>query len=243
MENKIIKYSTEKATKQDKRVLRFIGSDEKIDRDGDKIITDKWNLTEYRKNPVVLFGHDYTGAPVAKTKKVWIENKQLKFDIEFPESDVSSVGDSLYKLYKNGFMNATSVGFMPDFTKITYPKKANQPQRIYNGQTLLEISLVSVPSNARALLTSKSIKEAIDNNVIDQLELDELIMYCDEDKCELKTKEEIEEIDYKQEIKDLQDEMKSLKEQSYIYRLFDDYKKEVKENDDVYEKILKQLKS
>ena len=188
MEN-IYKFSTIKAKEKDDRVLRFIGSDSKTDRDGDQVKSDGWKLTEYRKNPVVLLGHSYGGTPVAKTKKVWVDNdkNQLMFDIEFPESDISSIGDSLYKLYKAGYMKATSVGFMPNHDKIEYPKrkqgKANQPWRVFNEQTLLEISLVSVPANPRALLTSKSIRKAIDDNIIDELELNEILDYfLDENK-------------------------------------------------------------
>lgn len=184
--DKIIKYFTTKAEKVDKRVLRFIGSDEGIDRDGDQIMLDGWDLKEYKENPVVLFGHRYSEEPVARTKRVWANQteKRLMFDIEFPESEISSKGDSLYRLYKSGFMQATSVGFLPDFKKVEYPenKSGKGPYRIYKGQKLLEISLVSVGSNSRALLTSKSMNEAIKANVIDQLELDELLMYFEEEK-------------------------------------------------------------
>lgn len=184
--DKITKYLITKAEKVDKRVLRFIGSDESIDRDGDQIMVDNWDLADYKNNPVVLFGHRYSEEPVARTKRVWVNKaeKRLMFDIEFPDSDISSKGDSLYKLYKSGFMKATSVGFLPDFKKVEYPenKSGKGPYRIYKGQKLLEISLVSVGSNSRALLTSKSMDEAIENKVIDQIELDELLA-CFEEKA------------------------------------------------------------
>ena len=192
MEN-IYKFSTIKAKETDDRVLRFIGSDSKTDRDGDQVKSDGWKLTEYRKNPVVLLGHNYGDVPVAKTKKVWVDSdkNQLMFDIEFPEPEVSSIGDSLYKLYKAGYMKATSVGFMPNHDKIEYPKrkqgKANQPWRVFNEQTLLEISLVSVPANPRALLTSKSIRKAIDDDIIDELELNEILDYFVNKDKEFKT--------------------------------------------------------
>lgn len=181
MEKKIVKYQTTKATKQDDRVLRFIGSDERVDRDGDKVMLSGWDLKDYRKNPVVMFGHDLKSAPVARAKRVWIDkvSKQLMFDVEFPEADISSVGDSLYKLYKSGFMKATSVGFIPNYEKVTYPEKRMKDgtTRIIDGQKLHELSLVSVGSNQRALLTSKSMKQAIEENIIDQLELDELLLW------------------------------------------------------------------
>jgi HK97 family phage prohead protease len=181
MNKKIIKYLSKAPEKKENRVLRFIGSDQSIDRDNERIMVDGWKLTNYRKNPVVLVNHNAFDLPVAKTKKVWIdkEKKQLKFDIEFPEPEVSSVGDTLYKLYANGFMNATSVGFAPNPQKITYGDGKKQPRVTFGEQELLEISLVSVPANPRALLSQKGMKDAIDQKVIDELELDELKSWLD----------------------------------------------------------------
>lgn len=177
---KITKYITEKAKDtEDGRVLRFIGSDNKPDRDGDIVDINGWDLKQYKKNPVVLFGHKYSETPVARTKKVWIEDNKLMFDIEFPEASVSAIGDSLYKLYKGGFMTATSVGFVPNYEKIEYPKNIKGAVRIIREQELLEISLVSVPANPRALLSNKSIDEAIRLDIIDNKELDQLNKWFD----------------------------------------------------------------
>lgn len=177
MEKKI-KYFTNpvKSVENDDRVLRFIGSTEAVDRDDEVIKASGWKLKQYKTNPVVLINHQYHELPVAKTKKVWVdkENKALMFDIEFPEGSVSSQGDTLYKLYKGGFMNATSVGFRPNPEKMKFAEKKGEPRVTFNEQELLEISLVSVPANPEALLTSKSIKKAIKNEVIDELELTDL---------------------------------------------------------------------
>jgi len=182
MKDKIIKYLTKTPEKQEDRVLRFIGSDQSIDRDNERVMVEGWDLRSYKKNPVVLANHNPFDFPVAKTKKVWIdkEKKALMFDIEFPTPEVSSIGDTLYKLYSNGFMNATSVGFRPDRDKITYGDGNKQPRATFNGQELLEISLVSIPANPRALLTSKGVEDAIELKVIDELELDELKLWLDE---------------------------------------------------------------
>ena len=236
----IFKYLTEKAEKVDKRVLRFVGSDEKVDRSGDIIKLDGWDLKAYKKNPVVLFAHRHHDVPVARTKRVWIDKttKQLLFDIEFPEPEVSSVGDSLYKLYKSGFMKATSVGFMPDYEKIEYPerKKSKGPSRIFNQQELLELSLVSVPDNPRALFTGKSMEDAIEKDIIDKLELQELLDYCPEGVCKKEKVEEEKKNTEKDKVVELETEISILKLQlkeqeieeeddfeSYLGELFDEF--------------------
>ncbi len=45
------------------RVIRFVASDETPDRVGDIIKVSGWNLTNYKKNPVVLWGHDQANTP------------------------------------------------------------------------------------------------------------------------------------------------------------------------------------
>ena len=179
---KVLKYFSKAPEKKEDRVLRFIGSDEKIDRDKEVVKIDGWKLTEYRKNPIVLVNHNPYELPVARTKKVWIdkEKKALMFDIEFPPPEVSSIGDTLYKLYSNGFMSATSVGFRPNYDLMKFGDGIKQPRITFNEQELLEVSLVSIPSNPRALLTSKSMKDAIEQKVIDSIELDELKMWLDD---------------------------------------------------------------
>lgn len=42
------------------------------------------NLKNYMFNPLVFFGYDYT-KPIGKARKVWVENGELKAEIEFTE--------------------------------------------------------------------------------------------------------------------------------------------------------------
>lgn len=135
---------------EEDRILRFIGSTEAQDRDGDIISASGWELENYKKNPVFLWAHDYSIPPIGKAIDVRVRNKQLIFDIQFPEEGVYPLADTVYKLYKGGFLNATSVGFV-----------GNQKEHIANGykyirQELLELSAVPVPSNPKALQQAKS---------------------------------------------------------------------------------------
>jgi HK97 family phage prohead protease len=196
--NVITKYFTKEPDEVEDRILRFVGSNEEIDRDNEKIVYSAWKLKNYKKNPVILMGHNYQAAPVAKAKKVWVDkqNKSLMFDIEFPEPEVSSIGDSLYKLYKNGFMSATSVGFRPNPQKIKYGKEGtDEPWRTFNEVELLELSLVSVPANPTALLTSKSMEAAKKKGVIDDIELEEILLWFEENTLPEEETKEIEKIE------------------------------------------------
>ena len=226
--DKVIKYSTKAPEKKDNRILRFIGSDESVDRDNERVMSSGWKLANYKKNPVILLNHRHSDLPVAKAERVWVskKNKSLMFDIKFPEPEISSVGDTLYKLYSNGYMTATSVGFQPNMDKIDYGDGDKSPRATFNEQELLELSLVSVPANPRALLTQKGIQDAIEAKVIDEVELGELSILFD-DLFEPEVKEDSIDNEVEEELEDLIEKVETTIQNE---TLFDDV--EIEQNDE-----------
>lgn len=132
------------------RTFRFVASTNDVDRDGDVIDQAGWQLDNYRKNPVVLVAHHSAAMPVARAR-VWIEASKLMADVTFPTPGVSAESDQAYRLVKEGFLRALSVGFMPLEAK---PQKDGTGW-MFLKQDLYEISLVSVPANAHALLAAR----------------------------------------------------------------------------------------
>jgi HK97 family phage prohead protease len=147
------------------RTLRFVASDETPDRVGDIIKVSGWNLTSYKKNPVVLWGHDTSTVPpigratnVRRGKKPNGE-RALLADIEFAPEEAHPFAETVYQLAKRGYLNAVSVGFIPKATKeLTDKEKAAlgmEPYgQLYSQADLLEISVVSVPANPSALVSA-----------------------------------------------------------------------------------------
>ena len=134
--------------------IEMIGSTESLDRDGESIALDAWDLKMFKKNPVILPQHNYSRPAIGKAKDVRIKDGALVFKIEFPEDGVNPEADTYRKLYKAGFMNASSVGFIPKTWEDGDGKKT--PFRKFTKVELLELSLVSVPSNPTALMTAKA---------------------------------------------------------------------------------------
>ena len=147
-----------KSADQGNRIIRFIGSDESIDRDGDTIAANGWMLDNYLKNPVVLYGHDYYDLPIGKAIAVFVDQtrKELVFDIYFPTIEELTTNpatpsehalkvDAIYNMAKAGILNTVSVGFKG----IDY--EATATGRAYKQQELMEISIVPVPANPNAL--------------------------------------------------------------------------------------------
>ena len=142
------------------RVLEFVGSTEDVDRMGDVIIASGWQLKDYKKNPVFLWAHQYDMPPVGKATKVWIDEDKLKFNIQFPMREEYEFADTIYKLYKGGYLRASSVGFMPIKSEPIEQKEDEdvmiyQPTR-YLKQDLLELSGCPVPANPNALAEAKT---------------------------------------------------------------------------------------
>lgn len=150
--------------------IEITGSTEAQDRDNEVLKMDGWDLKEWKNNPVILPAHDYTAPAIGKGRVRKSEGK-LKFKVEFPEEGIYPLADIYRNLYKQGFMKASSVGFMPEEWK--NGEKPNEPFRTYTKQKLLELSLVSVPANPEALTNSKGlsgedVKTAQEKGVVDE---------------------------------------------------------------------------
>jgi HK97 family phage prohead protease len=163
---------------EEKREIVCCGTKEVVDRDNDIVYVDGISLKDFKKNPVVLWVHKTDIPPVARAEKVWIDKntKSLMFKLKFPEPEVSSFSDTLYKLMKEGFLNSFSIGFLPDYRETKFNDK-RQGLDIFKS-TLLELSIVPVPANQQALIHIK----ALESKVIDKIELDELNLYLNDIK-------------------------------------------------------------
>lgn len=131
--------------------IEIVGSTDTRDRMDEVISMDGWDLKNWKKNPVILAGHDYT-APAIGRGKVKKSDGKLMFKVEFPEEGVYPLADIYRKLYKGGFMKASSVGFLP--TEWSNGNGEKEPYRTYTKQELLELSLVAVPANPDAVMNS-----------------------------------------------------------------------------------------
>lgn len=152
------------------RRITFLSSTECEDRYGDIIRVDGWDTTNYQKNPVFLWAHDSSQPPVGKgmaiTKQL-MPVKALVQEIQFADVDTYAFADTVYRLYKGGFLSAVSVGFIPK----TYQPRLEQTDNglefmgyEFLSQELLELSAVPVPANPEAL--GKMLKGANQNGVL-----------------------------------------------------------------------------
>jgi len=161
-ETKRVLIAVVKSETGDTQILTFVGSTEDVDRDGDILRVNGWDLAAYKQNPLFLWMHDAFGLPIGRAVKVTknLADKRLEFEIEFVRMEVYPFADTVRRLYLGKFLRATSVRFRPQ--KVLVPKTEEERQAMglgpfgieYVKQELLELSAVTVPANPQALRLS-----------------------------------------------------------------------------------------
>jgi hypothetical protein len=140
--------------------LDFVASTATLDRYHEIIEPAGWRLDSYRSNPVFQNAHNYGDILFTLGKALTTEvrtvgsTQALCQRIQFA-TEVNPVARIAYGLYKGGFLNAVSVGFIPlrweDQPASSEAAGGRCPRRRYVEQELLEVSAVAIPANPDAL--------------------------------------------------------------------------------------------
>jgi phage head maturation protease len=136
------------------RVRRFVASDESVDSYNSVIAADGWDLERYSANPVVLFGHASYAHPIGKGR-AFLDGTKLMLDVTFLPESINPMAERTMRILDEGLMGA-SVGFEPIEWEVDEARETgdedwwNVPLK-YTKQRLLEVSVVTLPSNPNAL--------------------------------------------------------------------------------------------
>jgi hypothetical protein len=166
---------SQQSTPGSQPILDFIASDETLDRCDEIISADGWRLESYRRNPVFQNAHQYgdiiftLGRALITEVRTWSSSTlsslarhsgataappstYLFQRIQFA-TEANPMARIAYALYKGKFLNAVSVGFIPQRWEDGSPSSASSPsfRRRYLEQELLEVSAVGIPANPNAL--------------------------------------------------------------------------------------------
>lgn len=137
----------------DSRLIEFIVSTGRVDRENDTISPQGWDLADYKNNPVVLWVHDHWSPPIGNSRSMYLDGDALKSMCEFTPEELNPFGYQIYKLYAGGFMHACSAGFQP----VEYNYDESRKYGVnFIKQSMLEYSCVPVPANPDALAVARS---------------------------------------------------------------------------------------
>lgn len=127
----------------------FVISTGQVDRHGDTIDVNGWDLEQYRANPVVLWQHDSYPGPIGSGLNVRVEDGVLKADVRFSKSH--PLGQRARDLVEEGHLRAVSVGFRIVEYRVNEDRPGYMPMDILKAE-LWEFSTVSIPANPGALV-------------------------------------------------------------------------------------------
>lgn len=150
VDGKTVKYAVEKATGKKLKDGEFetVVSNSSEDRYFEKILVEGIDLKQIKKNPVVLWGHDYRGLPIGKITKIWVDNGNLMARIQL-SVEKYEFARQVYDLILDGVINAVSLGGQV--------KKWSEDYSTIEQLELYEVSVVPVGAHRDALITERSI--------------------------------------------------------------------------------------
>lgn len=137
----------EKASKLSEGEVEFVVSTGDIDSHGERINVEGIELSDFKKNPVVLWGHDGFNLPIAKATKIWKSDGKLMARAMFYLKDEFAA--KVYGYIMDGFLNAVSIGGMV--------KEWGSDGMTISKMNMKEFSVVSIPANQNALVANKSL--------------------------------------------------------------------------------------
>lgn len=111
-----------------------------VDRTGDIITKDAWQLDNYSKNPIILFSHD-KNQPIGRAIVTEAKDEGLFVKAKISKSDAPEIS-KVRDLIKEGVLNAFSVGF-----DMKQSEKTADGYNEIKAAELFEISVVAIPAN------------------------------------------------------------------------------------------------
>jgi HK97 family phage prohead protease len=145
--------------------LEFVLSDESVDRMGDVIRADGWDLRAFKANPIALFGHSHDQI-LGVWENVRVEGKKLLGSLKLAKPGTSELVDTVRSLIDQRILKSVSVGFQPIEAE---PRKSGGGFDFIKS-ALHEVSVVAVPANPNALAIAKALSPEIATKLFVQLD-------------------------------------------------------------------------
>lgn len=215
----------------DDETIEWTLSDYTLDRDLERIDPEGWDLKNFRKNPIVLWAHEYYRPAIGKILKPRVQDGKLKGNVKFNNKETDEFGWGIGQRVREGVINTGSVGFRSK--KIEIIEDDKDPTRlIHRKQELYEFSVCNVPANVNARPTKMDDKGNVDYSDKEPPDSKEIML--PDISCKIdELRQTVADMHGKREIGEVRDKLadieirissieKILKPQSYIDELFEE---------------------
>ena len=163
----------------------FILSDESVNDFGFRILTDGIDITRFKKNPIMLYGHirafegkgkDGTILPIGRWENIRKKDGQLLADAVFDEDDKFAM--KVASKVDKGILNAASSGLdLTEYSEDPKLMKKGQVLPTITKSVLKEGSIADVPGNGNAVkLYGKEVTVSIGLSDSNPQDLDKLYL-------------------------------------------------------------------
>ncbi len=133
------------------KTVTFTISDNKIDRMGEVVDQSSWDFKGYMKNPIVLWGHNPDEPEnvlgTAESLEIAHSGSHTDANLRF-DTDINPKAALVFNQIKSGTLKTVSVGF------INHDEEVKDGVPHLKNNELLEISVVPIPANPRAIALS-----------------------------------------------------------------------------------------
>ena len=130
--------------------IAWVLSDYSVDRDMERVDPAGWDLKAFKKNPVVLWSHDYIRPAIGKVMSPKVKDGKLIGNVKFSSKEVDEFAAMIEGKVREGILSAGSVGFKSRKVEVVDDKK-EQAGLIHRQQELYEFSIVNIGSNPNAV--------------------------------------------------------------------------------------------
>lgn len=122
-----------------------------LDSDMERVDPHGWNLKDFKKNPVMLWSHEWYTPAIGTIVSPRVKDDQLIGKAVFDPPEVDKFAAMIAEKALRGTIRAGSVGFRSDRIEITEEGDKEEAYLIHRKQTLREFSIANLGANKDAM--------------------------------------------------------------------------------------------
>ena len=150
-----------KSTKDDKRIVIGYATTNDVDREYEVITAEAIEMAaqDLINSPTVFYEHRHSDFPVGKVIDARVKNGKMMVEVE-----ISKTAERVWTLLQEGILRSFSIGGRFLETKQVMDKDLGRELTHITKMELFEVSVVGLPANPNALITSvsKAISKSLD---------------------------------------------------------------------------------